>query len=177
MRDDVRNEIVSLLPRLRRFALALTGSPDQADDLVQEACARALSRIEQWQEGTRLDSWMFKIAQNIWYDKARAARARGDQIAVEDAGDIAGPDGRTVTDQRLMLAAVRSGLQTLPEDQRAVIAIVCIDGASYKEAAVILDVPIGTVMSRLARGRAALAAYLEGEGAVKKLEVRRADPR
>lgn len=172
MRDDVRNEIVSLLPRLRRFAVALTGSADQADDLVQEACARALSRIDQWQEGTRLDSWMFKIAQNIWYDRARALRARGEQVAVEDVGEIEGPDGRAIADSRLTLAAVRAGMARLPVEQREVIALVCIEGASYKEAASILDVPIGTVMSRLARGRAALAAYLDGQGAAKSKEAR-----
>lgn len=174
MRDDVRNEIVSLLPKLRRFAVALTGSADQADDLVQEACARALSRLDQWQEGTRLDSWMFKIAQNIWYDRVRARRARGDQVPVDDAGDIPGPDGRTITDNRLMLVAVRRGMMSLPEDQRVVLTLVCIEGISYKEAAAVLDVPIGTVMSRLARGRAALAAYLDGEGTAKVVEARRA---
>lgn len=175
VRDDVRNEIVSLLPRLRRFALALTGSADQADDLVQEACTRALSRLDQWQDGTRLDSWMFKIAQNIWFDRIRARRARGEMVAVEDAGEIAGSDGRTVADSRLMWSAVREGISRLNPEQRAVIALVCIDGASYKEAASILEVPIGTIMSRLARARIALADFLEGKGAPTSLEDRRAN--
>ena len=77
MRNDPRNQIVEFLPRLRRFSHALTGDPDKGDDLVQETCARALSRLDQWEAGTRLDSWMFRIAQNIWFDQRRAHKVRG----------------------------------------------------------------------------------------------------
>src|SRR5215510_9908257 len=97
--------MVELLPRLRRFAVALTGDLDQADDLVQETCARALSRIAQWQEGTRLDSWMYRIAQNIWLDNLRANKARGAHVPLE-VSDISGADGRAVVESRLALAAV-----------------------------------------------------------------------
>ena len=75
--DQLRHQIVAHLPRLRRFALALAGDADSADDLVQETCTRALSRLDQWQHGTRLDSWMFRIAQNIWIDRVRARKIRG----------------------------------------------------------------------------------------------------
>jgi RNA polymerase sigma-70 factor (ECF subfamily) len=159
--DELRTRLIQLIPRLRRFAVALTGDLDQADDLVQETCARALSRIAQWQEGTRLDSWMYRIAQNIWLDNLRANRARGAHVPLE-VSDISGTDGRAVVESRLALAAVTKAIATLPEDQRVLVALVCIDGLSYKEAAEITDVPIGTVMSRLARARRQLHAYLEG---------------
>jgi RNA polymerase sigma-70 factor, ECF subfamily len=160
--DEFRTRMVELLPRLRRFSVALTGDLDQADDLVQETCMRALSRVEQWQAGTRLDSWMYRIAQNLWLDKMRAKKVRGIRVTLDDAGDVSGPDGRTVVDSRLTLAAVSSAMAELPEDQRVLVALVCIDGLSYKEAADITGAPIGTVMSRLARARRQLHARLEG---------------
>jgi RNA polymerase sigma-70 factor (ECF subfamily) len=154
--------MVELMPRLRRFAVALTGDLDQADDLVQETCMRALARVSQWQEGTRLDSWMYRIAQNLWLDRIRARKVRGEGIDLSDAGDISGPDGRDVMESRLSLAAVSEAMAQLPEDQRVLVALVCIDGLSYKEAAEITGAPIGTVMSRLARARRQLHARLEG---------------
>lgn len=160
MRDEIRERMVALLPRLRRFAYALTGSAEQGDDLVQDACLRALSRIDQWQPGTRLDSWMYRIAQNIWLDRVRASKVRGEVVDVEVAEGIAGSDGRAVAENELTLQAVGAVLAGLPAEQRAVVALVCIEGASYKEAAEIAGVPIGTVMSRLARARRALHAVL-----------------
>src|SRR5262249_59526826 len=82
--------MVELLPRLRRFAVALTGDLDQGDDLVQETCMRALSRVDQYQPGTRLDSWMYRIAQNLWLDRMRAKKVRGVQVDVEAAEGLAG---------------------------------------------------------------------------------------
>ena len=162
MTDELRTRMVELLPRLRRFAVALTGDLDQADDLVQEACMRALSRVEQWQPGTRLDSWMYRIAQNLWLDRMRAKKVRGEQVDVESAEALAGPDGRVVVESRLTLNAVSAAMAQLPNEQRLLIALVCIDGLSYKEAAEITETPIGTVMSRLARARRELHARLEG---------------
>jgi RNA polymerase sigma-70 factor, ECF subfamily len=159
--DEFRTRMVELMPRLRRFALALTGDLDRGDDLVQEACVRALSRVDQWQPGTRLDSWMYRIAQNIWRDRMRARKVRGEGIGLEAAEAISGTDGRNVVESRLNLAAVAAAMATLPEDQRVLVALVCIDGLSYKEAAEITGAPIGTVMSRLARARRELHARLE----------------
>jgi RNA polymerase sigma-70 factor (ECF subfamily) len=155
--------MIRLLPRLRRFAHALTGARDQGDDLVQETCVRALTHIDQWEPGTRLDSWMFRIAQNLWLDSGRAQKVRGEKVDLEAAYDIAGSDGRQVTESRMALEVVREGMQQLPPDQRVLIALVCIDGLSYKETAAIVDVPIGTVMSRLARARRTLHEYLNRE--------------
>ncbi len=166
MSEDVRTRMVELLPRLRRFSYALTGNLDEADDLVQETCARALVSAEQWQAGTRLDSWMYRIAQNIWFDKRRATKVRGEVVDVETALDVVGSDGRDVTESHLTLQAVASCISQLPVDQQLVIAHVCIDGQSYKDAAESLGIPIGTVMSRLARARQSLHLAMLANGSV-----------
>jgi RNA polymerase sigma-70 factor, ECF subfamily len=162
--EPIRERMVELLPRLRRFAYALTRNWDDGDDLVQETCARTLAKAHQWQEGTRLDSWMFRIAQNLWLDRVRAQRDRGESVTVEAIADHVDCDGREIAEQRLTLGAVGRNLAKLPHDQQVIIALVCIDGLAYREAAEVLEVPIGTVMSRLARARTALYAAMYGEG-------------
>ncbi|MCB1483375.1 MAG: RNA polymerase sigma factor [Hyphomicrobiaceae bacterium] len=152
--------MIEFLPRLRRFAYALTRNLEQADDLVQDTCERALARADQWQPGTRLDSWMYRIAQNIWFDSKRAAKVRGERADLEDIAEISGSDGRTVVENRLTLASVFKEMDRLPRDQQVLVALVCIDGLSYKEAAETLQLPIGTVMSRLSRARQAIANAL-----------------
>ena len=160
MPENIRSQMIEFLPRLRRFAYALTRNLEQADDLVQDTCERALARADQWQPGTRLDSWMYRIAQNIWFDAGRAAKVRGERADLEDIAELAGSDGRTVTENRLTLAHVASSMEKLPRDQQILIALVCVDGLSYKEAAETLKLPIGTVMSRLSRARQAIAEAL-----------------
>jgi RNA polymerase sigma-70 factor, ECF subfamily len=112
--DDIRNRMVAALPRLRRFAYALTGSTEQGDDLVQDACLRALSRIDLWQPGTRLDSWMYRIAQNIWLDRLRANKVRGEVVDIDAMEWMPGPDGRVVAESELTLQAVSGGLSSGP---------------------------------------------------------------
>jgi RNA polymerase sigma-70 factor, ECF subfamily len=164
--NDIRVRMVELLPRLRRFSYALTGNLDKADDLVQETCARALTSADQWQAGSRLDSWMYRIAQNIWFDKMRAAKVRGEVVDVDAALDLVGEDGRDVTESILTLKVVARRIGELPLDQQLVLVHVCIDGLSYKDAADALGIPIGTVMSRLARARRALHAAIADDGSV-----------
>lgn len=176
MTDEFRARMVELLPRLRRFALALSGDLSQADDLVQETCLRAMSRVEQWQAGTRLDSWMYRIAQNIWLDRMRANKVRGESVALDAVETIAGPDGRDVVESRLSLRAVDAAMNELPHDQRVLVSLVCINGVSYKDAAEILGVPIGTVMSRLARARQQLHTSLEGPAEKPKARPRPPKP-
>lgn len=148
---------MELLPRLRRFALTLTRREEEADDLVQAAVERALRRLDGWQSDTRLDSWLFKIMQNLWIDQVRARRSGiGQDVEASAAEAVAGSDGRHITGVRRELQATLAAVLTLPEDQRSVVALVLIEGLAYREAAEILGVPIGTVMSRLSRARAAL---------------------
>jgi RNA polymerase sigma-70 factor (ECF subfamily) len=160
--DDVRSNLAGLLPRLRRFAWGLAGSRDEGDDLVQAACEKALAREHQFTPGTRLDSWLFRIVQTTWIDLRRQARTRGTEVDSEALAKVA--DGRGhAGEARIALGTVERAILALPEEQRSVLLLVSIDGVSYREAAEILAIPIGTVMSRLARARLALGRALEGQ--------------
>ncbi len=161
------DQLIAVLPRLRRFARGLAGSAVEADDLVQAACERALSRRHQFQEGTRFDSWMFRIVQTIWIDQIRSRRVR------KEDGDIG--EERLGSDEpvrrveaRLALSEVRRAVDRLTPDQRAVLVLVTVDGLSYKEAAEVVQVPVGTIMSRLARARLALQVQLEAGSAMRR---------
>lgn len=127
---------------------------------MQEACERAILRQHQFEPGTRLDSWMFRIIQNLWVDRQRAGRRRGTTVDVAEADTVVGADGESATAAAVDLARVRRCIAQLPEDQRAVLLLVCVDGLSYRDAADGLGLPIGTVMSRLARARQRLHAML-----------------
>jgi RNA polymerase sigma-70 factor, ECF subfamily len=163
--EAVRQQLVVLLPRLRRFARALAKNPDDADDLVQLAVERALLRLDQWRPGSRLDSWMFGIIRNAWIDETRARRRRDRVLAPAEAGESVADAASEAHIHRL---SVEAALARLPEEQREAVALVLIEGLAYKEAAAVLDVPIGTITSRLARGREALEALLGGrEGGVR----------
>jgi RNA polymerase sigma-70 factor (ECF subfamily) len=161
MADDMRAALVRLLPRLRRFGLALTGSATDADELVQDTCERAIRRGQQLRDGSRLDAWLYGIMRNRWIDEKRWRRIRQHDELDAAAEDVA-TDGERAVEARMTLAAVRQGLAGLPADYRAVLVLVCVDGLSYQEAADVLGVAIGTVMSRLARGRRALYAAVSG---------------
>jgi len=160
------DQLVAVLPRLRRFARGLTGSAVEADDLVQAACERALARTHQFQAGTRFDSWMFRIVQTVWIDQLRARDAR--RTESEDAALNVGSDesGRRV-EARLALREVQAAMNTLPAEQRVALLLVTVEGLSYKEAADVAEVPVGTIMSRLARARLALLAKLESGDALR----------
>ncbi len=162
MSDDVRREMVELLPRLRRFAYSLTGSMEEADDMVQTACVKALSRLDQFRPGTRLDSWMFRIIQTTWLDHVRSAavqRTVADPDALDQAVTQDPIEERTIA--RVALEKVRQAMGGLPEDQRILLGLVVVDGLSYKQAAESLGIPIGTVMSRLSRARRRLADAID----------------
>ncbi|MEQ1717530.1 MAG: RNA polymerase sigma factor [Hyphomicrobium sp.] len=163
MTDDARRQIIELLPRLRRFARSLTGEAERADDLVQETCLRALTHLDQWQRGTRLDSWMYRIAQNIWFDRLRSLKVRGESVEIDTVHHLSGEDGRKVTENRLVLSDLNEAMTKLPAEQRVVVGLVCVEGLSYAEAAATLEVPVGTIMSRLSRARRALFIATHGE--------------
>ena len=161
--QQVKAEMVSLLPRLRRFAYGLTGSLDEGDDLTQAACEKALRSLAQFTPGTRLDSWMYRIAQNLWIDRRRSQQVLREQsVDPADLEGLATVDSAREMDRRLDLADVRREVALLPEDQRAVLLLVSVEGFGYRQAAEILEIPIGTVMSRLARARLALGRALAG---------------
>lgn len=158
MEREFRRQLAALLPRLMRFAIALTRSREAAEDLAQAACERALARADQFQPETRLDSWMFRITQTIWLNQRRS-RAVGERYR---AALAARHDGAAAPDaeDRLMLAEIAERVFDLPAEQRVVLMLVCVEGLTYGEAAEIAGIPIGTVMSRLARARLALMKAL-----------------
>lgn len=155
--ERIREHIVALLPRLRRFARTMTRHAADADDLVQLSIERALLRHEQWRPDSRFESWMFGIMRNAWIDEVRARGRRSEIFAAEEAGENV---GEATTEAQLRLLSVQRAVDSLPEEQRMAVALVLIEGLSYKEAADVLDVPMGTVTSRLARAREALQAAL-----------------
>jgi len=161
------DQLVAVLPRLRRFARGLTGSATEADDLVQAACERALARAHQFQEGTRFDSWMFRIVQTIWIDQLRAREVRKEDgdVAEERLGSDASVRG---IEARLALSEVRNAVDRLPQDQRMTLMLVTVEGLSYKEAAEVAGVPVGTIMSRLARARIALQQHLDAGAGIRR---------
>jgi RNA polymerase sigma-70 factor (ECF subfamily) len=153
--------MVALVPRLRRFARNLTHDPHDADDVVQIALERALNKLDQWRSDARLDSWMFKIVRNAWIDEIRSRGRRDKMFLAEEAGERVGSDTLA---QETDLMSVQAAMARLPEDQRTVVSLVLVEGLSYKEAADVLDIPLGTLTSRLARARDALQQMLEPEG-------------
>ena len=160
--DLFEREIVDLLPRLRRFARALAGHVADADDLVQLTVERALTRRSQWMAGTRLDSWMMRIMKNAWIDEARSRRRKDLMVGQDDAVDRVADPLVASADMRVEAMAIRQAMTRLPEDQRLAVALVLIEGLSYAEAAEVLEIPAGTLTSRLVRGRLALMADLGG---------------
>jgi RNA polymerase sigma-70 factor (ECF subfamily) len=160
--ETVASEMVALLPRLRRLTYALTRSVDQADDLAQATLERAIRHVDQWQRGTRLDSWLFAIARNLNLNNIRARRVRGEDRAPVDLDDHLAIDGERAVEARLTYASVAAFVSRLPEEQQSVLVLNCVEGLSYKEIAESLGLPIGTVTSRLARARSVLRAHLYG---------------
>jgi RNA polymerase sigma-70 factor (ECF subfamily) len=157
-------DIVALLPRLRRFAAGLSGSVQDGDDIVQTACVRALERHYQWEPGTRLDSWMFRIIRNLWLDGRKSAWSR--LVRSDDEALTAAPGSslERELEARNELALARKAIAALPAQQREVLMLVTVEGHSYEAAAETLGIPLGTVMSRLARARVAVARSVREAG-------------
>ncbi len=159
--NELRQAIATLLPRLRRFGIVLAGSAEQGDDIVQAAIEKVLTKADQWQPGTSLESWTFKTMQNLWRDELRRRTTDKRKQALNSAGTDTTIDGPKVAETMLMLSKTRACFARLPDDQRLALALVVLDGRSYLEAAGQLEIPIGTLMSRLSRGRDALRRMLD----------------
>lgn len=169
---DLPSMLVEMLPRLWAFALRISGNKHDAEDLVQRACVRALERAHQLRDGTSPLSWVFSIMHSIWINEVRARKVRGrtsvewDDQMLETVADPNGADPAAEVLHRQVLHAIAK----LPEAQRGVIMLIAVEGLSYKEAAAVLNVPIGTIMSRLSRARQALATLFEDRRAVEIME-------
>ena len=151
---DIHRSIEAEIPRLRRYARALTRDVVAADDLVQDCLARALGKLHLWQEGTDLRAWLFTILHNQYVNQVRRAVREGAVVGLSETEPMltrAPHQGK-----RLELRDLERAIAKLPEEQRSVILLVGLEGMRYEEVAEILDVPVGTVRSRLSRGREAL---------------------
>jgi RNA polymerase sigma factor (sigma-70 family) len=155
--EEISARLVELLPRLRRFARSLSRNQHDADDLVQSVVERAWRNLGQYKTGANLASWMFGIMKNAWIDDRRARGRRGEVPLPEDSGEH---PAVSPVDTNTNLWSVSEAMGKLPDEQRVAVALVLVEGMSYKEAAEVLEIPIGTLTSRLARGRTALAAAL-----------------
>jgi RNA polymerase sigma-70 factor (ECF subfamily) len=172
MTDSVallREWLPAVMPRLRRFARTLTHDVQDADDLVQGALERALLRAAQWrappeaaaeQIEAAVRRWMFGIVKNAWIDNRRAHRRERAVITGSDDGAAEAPDASHLAVQDRL--SIDAAMQRLPEEQQLAVSLVLVEGLSYQEAADVLEIPVGTLTSRLARGREALATLLGG---------------
>jgi RNA polymerase sigma-70 factor, ECF subfamily len=151
--------------------VALAGSLEQGDDIVQAAIEKVLVKADQWQSGTSLESWTFKIMQNVWRDELRRRRTDERKQVLNSAGNDETVDGPNVAETMLMLTKTRACFAKLPDEQRLPLALVVLDGRSYREAADQLEIPIGTLMSRLSRGREALRRMIEEDNSTAKLKA------
>ena len=158
---NIKQTLIGRLPKLTRFALVLCREKDRADDLVQATCERALSRLNQFQEGTKFDSWLFSIMHSIWKNDIR--KANNSVSFAKRASETSSKfvDGEKIANKKVFLNQVLYELSMLPSDQAAALTLVCLDGLSYRDAAEVLNIPQGTLESRVARGRIALGRALE----------------
>jgi len=171
MSDDAHNIVnaglAEHLTRLWRYGLVLSGSRDAAEDLVQATCVRALERSQQFQEGTRLDRWLFSILNSIWKNELRSQKIRTGAGFVS-AEEVLVGDGAAEVETNIFARQVLAEVQTLPEVQRVTVFLVYAEGLTYREAAETLDVPLGTIMSRLAAARAKLGQLNQDDVAGEK---------
>lgn len=165
----VGEELVAFLPNMRRFAVSLCRSSPVADDLVQLACERALASADSFQPGSRFDAWIFRIIRNLWIDDIRRQRVAGVQDDIADHTERLAADDGQGAQTKIFLGEVWEAMQSLSAEQREVLMLVCVEEFSYREAADTLEVPIGTIMSRLARARLNLAKAVGIDGTPSRL--------
>jgi RNA polymerase sigma-70 factor, ECF subfamily len=157
MPSDIGQLLVALLPRLRRYALSICYQSEVADDLVQTACEKALATNFGPAEGVPFDAWMFRILRNVWIDRTRRQQTEGVSLDIEDHDQADALQGTAQLEAKLDLDRVREAIEQLPADRREVLMLVCVEELSYRDAAEVLGLPLGTVMSRLSRARLQLA--------------------
>lgn len=158
------DEIEVCIPQMRRYALALLRNPTAGDDLVQDSLEKAISKQNTWSGKGSLKSWIFKIMLNTYRDDLRRAKARPQLVEIEDFDDIAPLQSKsTHQENRLLLNETANAIECLPVDQKQALLLVSLEGYNYAEAAQLLDIPIGTLMSRLGRARQFLRDKREGK--------------
>ena len=168
--DEKRGAILAELPRLRRYARALMRDRDKADDLVQDCIEKALARIDGWQNGDNPRRWLFTIMHHLFVDQLRRVKRRGETVDIETATGAALVTGPSQLDD-LATREVMEALHAIDPDRRSALVLVAVEGLTYAEAASVLGVPAGTVMSRIARGREELRRNLEDASRRRTIKV------
>lgn len=164
----MRPDLIEHIPRLRRYARALTGDASRADDLVQDTLERALVKLDLWQPGSNLRAWLFTLMHNLFINQIRSQRPT--ETALDDALDIPVSGGQM---EALAARDIHSALARLPEQQREVLLLVGLEQFGYDEAAQVLGVPVGTIMSRLSRARERMRQLLAGQPVVQLKVVKK----
>lgn len=162
-------DLTPYIPRLRRYARALTGNKATADDLVQDTLERALRKWVLWRVGSRIDSWLFSIMHNLFVNHVRSAAVRQASVSLDDLEFE--PAGQGTADGTAQMRDLLACLDKLPHEQREILLLVALEDMSYKEAAGVLGVPLGTVMSRLSRAREHLRGLLDGDAEIPTLKL------
>ena len=160
--NDIRRDLVSLLPKVRRFAMTLTRNASDADDLVQEVCERAITKSHLWNGEGRLESWIYAMTRNLWVDEVRKRKVRSGAGTV-DAGEQSELIVDAAGEKAVYAHQLNKMIMSMPEGLSSVFVLVNVEGHSYKETADILGIPIGTVMSRLSTARLRLTAMVTGD--------------
>ena len=158
---QIEKEIIALLPRLKRFALSLTRSMPAAEDLAQATVERAIVNLDKWQPGTRLDSWLYRIAHNLHRNEVRNQTTRSEKLGIIRSDAEQALDGERAVMARLEFSAVSAAIAQLPAEQREALLLVAVEGRSYREVAEITDASVAAVTSRIARARQALRGVVE----------------
>lgn len=159
---DIRRDLVSLLPKMRRFAMTLARNAGDADDLVQETCERAIAKSHLWNGEGRLESWIYTMTRNLWVDEVRKRKVRVGAGAV-DAAEQNELTVDAAAEKSVYIHQINKLIMSMPEGLSSVFVLVNVEGYSYKEAADILGIPVGTVMSRLSAARLRLAAMVSND--------------
>ena len=154
------SQLVALLPRLKRYALSLAGSVSDGEDLLHSTIERALAKADQFSVGTNLDRWMFRICKNLWMDEWRTKKRRSEDQLSDAPHMEPSMDGERHATISIQLAELTQTLSRLQDDHREILMLVVVEGYSYKEVSSMLNIPIGTVMSRLARARQRLCELI-----------------
>lgn len=164
--DQFKSDLIGLLPRMKRFALSLTRSGPDADDLLQDACSAALQKWTQYDPTQPLDKWVFRIIRNLWIDEIRKRQVRtgAGQVPADEANEL---QSKTDTETEMTAQQVHGQASALPPELGQPLLLVCAEGYSYSDVSEMLDIPIGTVMSRIHRARKLLMARMsDGKEAV-----------
>lgn len=170
-RDDVKWLIAREIPHLRRYALALVGSGDLADDLVQDCLERAIRKRHLWRKRGSIRAWLYRVLYNVFLNQSRGRERTRRQIPIDQV--LVTPSEPARQEHHLACQDLSAAMGMLPPDQRSAIALTAVEGMSYDEAAEVLEIPIGTLRSRIARGRNRLHdLYVQPEGAVRLRRVK-----